>query len=76
MSNKMTKGESKSITSEVRPAVALLRTMIFDGRAHEALDTVQNFIAVAMYVMERTNPSKIRNAALAVQIKAYMDKSV
>lgn len=35
--------------------------------------TIETFVAVALRVMARTNPSKIRDAAMVEEIKARMD---
>jgi hypothetical protein len=38
-----------------------------------AINAVETFAAVALRVMAKTNPSKIRDAARTVEIKARMD---
>lgn len=45
-----------------------------DGSAEDdALAHVETFAAVALRVMRASNPSKIRDAAMAEEIKARMD---
>lgn len=45
-----------------------------DGtKIDEALCSVETFCAVALRVMKKTNPSKIRSEARTVEIKALMD---
>lgn len=50
---------------EVRPEMrALIERAIVD---------MENFAGVSLKVMEKTNPSKIRDAAMVFEIKARMD---
>lgn len=38
-------------------------------------DTIETFIAVALRVLAKTNPSKIRDAAMTLEIQARIKKS-
>lgn len=45
-----------------------------DGTPEDyALCAVETFAAVALRVMRKSNPSKVRDAAMVVEIKARMD---
>lgn len=39
----------------------------------DAMNAVETFSAIALRVMQKTNPSKVRDAARTVEIKARMD---
>lgn len=61
---------------ELAVHLALLRETLQpeDGTAVDtALCTVETFCEVALRVMAKTNPSKIRDCARTVEIKARMD---
>ncbi len=64
------------IESDVSAACKLLRARLYfpDGSDQDtALATLETFAAVALVVMRKTNPSKIRDEARTVEIKARMD---
>ncbi len=45
-----------------------------DGSPEDiALCSIETFVAIALRVMKRTNPSKIRDAARTVEIQARLD---
>ena len=44
-----------------------------DTREDYALCAVECFVDIALRVMRKTNPSKIRSVAMTVEIKARMD---
>ena len=61
---------------ELAVHLALLRDVLNpqDGtEVDTALCSVETFCAVALRVMAKTNPSKIRDCARTVEIKARMD---
>ena len=61
---------------ELAVHLALLRDVLNhqDGtEVDTALCSVETFCAVALRVMAKTNPSKVRDCARTVEIKARMD---
>jgi hypothetical protein len=46
---------------------------LLDATTDYALCSVETYCAVALRVMKKTNPSKIRDCARTVEIKARMD---
>jgi hypothetical protein len=63
---------------EIGDALEVLRTALEDkledyNDVDLALCSVVTFCAVAMAVMKRTNPSKIRSEAMTVEIRARLD---
>ncbi len=43
-----------------------------DGRHKEALDTIDTFCAIALRVIAKTNPSKLKSIATTVAIQSHM----
>ncbi len=69
------------IIGDIKQAFADVREDLTDGftkpvsaKSEQALASLETFIAVALRVMRDTNPSKLRNAARAEEIRAYMTK--
>ena len=60
------------IAADITERVALFRPhcVPFDAQAWAEVET---FIAIALRVMAKTNPSKIRDAAMIEEMKARMD---
>jgi hypothetical protein len=61
---------------ELAEHLATLRRVLApddDGPVDTALCSVETFCAVALRVMRKTNPSKIRSEARTVEIKARLD---
>jgi len=50
-----------------------LGAMVNDSPIDKAVATVEMFVAVAVRVMRKTNPSKVRSEAMSVEIQARMD---
>jgi len=62
------------LAENLRKLRKLLNLQLVDGGdADIALNSVETFCVVAMRVMRKTNPSKIRSEARTVEIKARMD---
>lgn len=62
--------------ADLDAALQLVRAALapVDGsREDTALNEVETFCAVAIRVMRKTNPSKVRDAARIVEIKARLD---
>lgn len=65
-----------SIEADLTPYLQLLRKELnpADGSdIDEALCSVECFVVTALRIMRKTNPSKIRDAARTVEIKARLD---
>ena len=67
-----------NVPAEMAAAIATLRSLqcqnAEDAEAlDEAIATVETFIAVAIRVMRKSKPSKIRGAAMDVEIKSRLD---
>lgn len=65
-----------SIDADLVQAFAVLREKFAfpDGSSEDtALASIETFCAVALKVMRKTNPSKIRDAARTIEIKAHLD---
>lgn len=64
------------ITADLAAALRVLRDALqpVDGTpADEALCEVETFCAVAVRLMAKSNPSKVRDVARVVEIKARLD---
>lgn len=64
------------LDADITEAITVLRDALdpVDGSEIDtALCSVETFIAVALRVFKRTNPSKLRDVARIVEIKARMD---
>jgi hypothetical protein len=62
--------------ADIDAALKLLRSKLYlpDGSDQElALCTIETFCDVAIRVMKKTNPSKLRDCARTVEIKARLD---
>ena len=65
-----------AIDADLVDAFKTLRDRLYfpdDSPQDTALATVETFCAVALKVMRKTNPSKIRDCARIVEIKARLD---
>lgn len=61
------------IEADLARAVLLVRERVGSDPALEAAwAEVETFCAIALRVMRRTNPSKLRDAAMAEEIKARL----
>lgn len=74
----MTRARSdvESIEIDLAAALKTLRSKLYlpDGSEQEtALCEIETFCAVAIRVMRKTNPSKLRSEARTVEIKARLD---
>jgi hypothetical protein len=64
------------VDRDITAAVKTLRERLYfpDGSEQElALCAIETFIAIALKVMVKTNPSKVRDCARTIEIKARMD---
>ena len=65
-----------AIDADLVDAFRVLRDRLYfpDGSPQDtALATIETFCAVALKVMRKTNPSKIRDCARIIEIKARLD---
>lgn len=65
-----------SIETNLTDALLVLREALspMDGSVEDtALCSVETFCAIALRVMRKTNPSKLRSEARTVEIKARLD---
>lgn len=74
----MTRAQTKmdDVEAELSGALEILRKRVphVDGDPVDfALSTVETFLDTAIRVMRQTNPSKIRDCARTVEIKARLD---
>ncbi len=75
MSNRPTAAQVAHLQAQVKPALKILQdncSPVSDA-TRDAAVVLTAFCDVALYVMARTNPGKIRDAALSVQIKHYLE---
>ena len=63
--------DTREIASDIRAAVERLRPVLA-AEDQAAWAEVETFIAIALKVFAKTNPSKLRDAAMAVEIHARM----
>ena len=75
MSNRPTAEQVAYLQAQVKPALKILQDNCATGSdaTREAAFVLTAFCDVALYVLARTNPGKIRDAALSVQIRHYLD---
>lgn len=64
-----------SAEQDIADAIAVLRAQGYadDSPEDDALAIIECFVAVALGVMRKAKPSRIRSSALTVEIKARMD---
>ena len=70
------RADVESIDADLTAALQTLRRALDpapDSDIEAALNSVETFAVVALRVMARSNPSKIRDAARIVEIKARLD---
>ena len=68
------KTDMTEVAAELTEHMNTLRTMVGDDAAGDyALCAVETFCAVAMRVLRKTNPSKVRDETRTVEIKARID---
>lgn len=67
---KPTKSSIQQIKEDIMRDLLAVRRMAGDT---DAMAGVESFCAVALRIMSKTNPSKIRDAAMTVEIQARMD---
>ena len=63
------KSDVKQITTDLVAAIADIRRHI-PAESEESLAHVETFCAIALRVMAKTNPSKLRDAAMTEEILA------
>jgi hypothetical protein len=66
------KSDVDLITADLVAAIQDIRQHIEPG-AYDSLAHVETFCAIALRVMRKTNPSKLRDAAMAEEIKARIE---
>lgn len=66
-------GLDRQVTAALVQLRAELGELVDDSPADQAICTVEMFVAVALRVMRKTNPSKVRSEAMSVEIQARMD---
>ena len=65
---------AREIAGHLEAIRAALDTQLIDGNALDtALCSIETYCAVSLRVMRQTNPSKVRDCARTVEIKALMD---
>jgi len=67
-----------NVPAEMAAAISTLRSLqCQNAEDAEALDyavtTIETFVAVAIRVMRKSKPSKVRSAAMDVEIKSRLD---
>ena len=73
------KGRARTNVHEIREDIVAALTIIrpqlnlTDPATEAAWAEIETFVAVALAVFARTNPSKIRSEAMTVEIHARMD---
>lgn len=73
------KGRARTNVHEIREDIVAALTIIrlqldlTDPTTEAAWAEIETFVAVAVAVFARTNPSKIRSEAMSVEIRARMD---
>jgi hypothetical protein len=67
------KTNTDEIARDLKAAFAVLRAGQVDGSPEDiATCEIETFAAIALRVMRKTNPSKIRSEAMTVEIQARM----
>lgn len=73
------KAELGEIVSDLTTSIQYIRDEIgigskkVDSRTEEHMAHIETFCAIAIRVLRKTNPSKIRDAAMAEEISARLD---
>lgn len=68
------KADMDAIARDLAASFAVLRANQTDGTPEDiATCEIETFCAIALRVMKKTNPSKIRDCARTVEIQAHMD---
>jgi hypothetical protein len=69
------KTDTTEIANDVLGALTILRSHILatgNGKVKDAFASVETFSAIGLRLMEKSNPSKIRSIAVAVEIQSLM----
>jgi hypothetical protein len=66
------KSDVSEITADLVAAIQNIRQYI-PPEGEDSLAHVETFCAIALRVLRKTNPSKLRDAAMAEEIKARLD---
>ena len=76
MKSARARSDMAQVESDITDCLRVIRECmkpVDDTREDYALCALECFVDVALRVMEKTNPSKIRSVAMTVEIKARMD---
>ncbi len=75
MTGARAKADVGEISADLVDALATIRGMIdlAEPKTEAAWAQIETFCAIALRVMRKTNPSKLRDAAMAEEIKARID---
>lgn len=66
-------GLNEQVTAALDTVRAELGQLVDDSPIDQAICTIEMFVAVAVRIMRKTNPSKVRSEAMSEEIKARMD---
>ncbi len=66
------KSDVEEITADLVAAINEIRRHV-PPEAEESLAHIETFCAISLRVLRKTNPSKLRDAAMAEEIKARID---
>ena len=72
---KLTQEAISTLTNQIMEDVGTLRLLVpIEGE--EALISVETFIAIALRVFAKTNPSKLRDVMRTVEIQSLIDGKI
>ena len=79
MRSSRAKADLEEVVADLMASIGWIRdeigigSRVVDPRTEEHMAHIETFCAIALRVLRKTNPSKIRDAAMAEEISARLD---